>query len=81
MIKYAAFPGYVCSDDGARHFISAHTVMELHGLNPAECVCLKSAEDGRCRQAARDLISLFPRSDGDYDLPDSETGQPVKRVK
>ena len=84
MIKYAAFSGYIYSADGDRHFIPARRVVELYGANPRECICFASVKEGRggrYGEAVEDLISLFPRSDGDYDLPHSRSRQTGKKVK
>ena len=74
-IKYEVYPGNVTrKTDGQIHYITAHQLMRLYGVNPVECVVygpqywwmnghLSSAKAGK------GLIRLEPRYDGDYTLP------------
>lgn len=65
MKKYVVYPGWVVSrTDGDRHFISSTQLMELHGVTPSECVVMRSGI--RPHGISKDLISLFPRTDGSY---------------
>lgn len=63
--KYAILPGYVFSrSDGDRHFITAKQLIQLYGVNPAECIEVGEGVDWT------GFIPLSPRDDGDYSLPD-----------
>lgn len=71
MKKYIVYSGEVVSrTDGDLSFISAAQLMQLHQVNPSECIIIGSEKD---RQRLRGLntskmIILFPRADGKYKL-------------
>lgn len=65
MKKYVIYPGWVGSrNDGDRHFVSSTQLMELHRVAPSECVIMRSGV--RPHGVSKDLIPLFPRTDGNY---------------
>ena len=68
MKKYIVRPGYVMSKyDGDRHYISASQLIHLHGVQISECIIVRGPEDHyKLMGINRDLISLFPRADGNY---------------
>lgn len=75
--KYVLCPGHVISrNDGQRHYIGAHHLAVLYGVNPRECLIhdptpqwtvsnFRNAEEEQ-----KGLIRLHPRDDGDYRLPE-----------
>lgn len=65
--KYAVHGGMVWSYDGETHYIAAHRVMRLYGLNLGNCVLVQ--RESHRRGLPADLIHLGPRSDGNYTLP------------
>ena len=70
MKKYLVCPGYVRSkNDGDRHFISAHRLMNLYGVRPGECFVHVYGEPPPCGIDTSTLISLFPSVSGNYALP------------
>lgn len=77
-IKYVLHPGTVVSkNDRQRHNISAEVLARLYGVRMSEClVCPSHNVNTREASVARfllenrkDLIHLYPRSNGDYFLP------------
>jgi len=71
-LKYLLVPGYVQSrSDGDWHYISPWALPRLYGVRPEECTTWTPA------LAGRGLIPLWPRSDGDYSLPEP----PGRRVR
>lgn len=78
MIKYAVYPGHVRSvNDDDTHFISFTQLCRLYGVNREECVNMHDTYK-RMGVDTTNLTKLYPRSDGDYRLPDdkSETDTP-----
>lgn len=71
-VKYVLHPGYVRSQyDGQTHFISGKRLADLYRL-PHHSYTIYPQDDVRRRQW-RDppgAIHLFPRSTGDYTLPE-----------
>lgn len=71
---YAVYPGYVVSNDGDKHFITAVKLMELYSVQP--CLCLvvnprnhySSTEYSRLMEVVEELIPLRPNSNGAYKL-------------
>lgn len=60
-IKYNCIGGNVISQyDDQMHYIPAHRLPELYGVNPRECVYESRQEN---------LILLTPINNGDYTLP------------
>lgn len=74
--KYLIFPGYVTSsNDGERHHISAYRLIKLYRVNPAECVIYDGRQDktrGTRREEESNLIQLYPRSSGVYEVPQQQ---------
>lgn len=71
MLKYIVYPGFVISDDGDRHYISASQLMDLYNVNPNECRVLiwrrgVANTRGRNKEDLKNLISPYPRRDGKY---------------
>jgi len=66
--KYVVFPGTVKSiTDGQIHRVTAVNLMRLYRVNPAECVVYNGyLQHGVCYY--RDLIALYPRDDGNYNI-------------
>jgi len=69
--KYVCYAGTVFSQsDSDEHFISAHRIPELYGVNPEECVFVDPNRPETYRgKDLKMLIGLYPRSSGIYDLP------------
>ena len=66
-IKYVVIPDWVTSiNDGERHYINAHQLMNLYKVNPRECVIQHG--DQRMIKNFDKLIPLRPRYNGDYTL-------------
>jgi len=65
--RFVLFSGWVISDDGDEHHISARRLVDLYRLNPRECVLIESDKDLRGRDLTG-LIELRPRFDGNYKL-------------
>ena len=64
--KYVLHPGEVISRNDAQiHHISAIRLADLYGVDPRECIV---AGPGIRMD---DAIHLYPRSDGNYRLPDT----------
>jgi len=68
MIKYIVRPGYITPrTDGDQHYISASRLMQLHGIQPSECIIFRGPEDyHKLKGADKNLINVFPRADGKY---------------
>lgn len=70
--KYLVIGGYVRSkNDGQKHYIPAHRLVDLYNVSPSECILTDSKDMDRalCGIHPNDrskLIRLFPRYDGDY---------------
>lgn len=71
--RYLVYGGWVDSrNDHDSHFVSAHRLVQLYGLNPRDCL-LTDREDGRFPEyLAPDVeyMVLRPRYDGNYTLPE-----------
>ncbi len=68
--KYLVLPGYVTSkNDGALHFITAHQIMDLYGVNPSECWIQEFGQPPIRGVDTSALIALRPSYEGDYRLP------------
>lgn len=66
--KYAVYPGFIHSkNDWDVHYIGAEQLMYLYGVNPRECVVIRSPEDEYGLRDA-DLLTLVPKWGGNYDL-------------
>jgi hypothetical protein len=65
--KYLVVPGYVYSDDGDQHWVSALRLMHLYGVDPRHCVVKYNGLPGQHNDG---LIRLGPRSDGKYVIPE-----------
>jgi hypothetical protein len=70
---YIIHPGYVASrNDGERHFITFHSLVELYDVPLKYCVCHSSGEFFRGIEGYDpdnvSIISLAPRHDGDYEM-------------
>lgn len=66
--KYVVYPGEVRSlIDGDKHFINAAQLIMLYKVAYSECVI--APRDLRGWVVPVGLISLYPRSDGKYELP------------
>jgi len=73
MKKYLILPGMVTSNtDSDRHFITAHQLIRLYGVNPEECQVCHSVQDFYV--FSEKLIVLRPRYDGDYSLSNVNNG-------
>ena len=68
MEKYILYPGYVLDDsNNGRHYVFAYELVKLYGVKWSECiVCLPGKE--LMKGIKKCLISLHPRSDGNYEL-------------
>ena len=72
-IKYVLSPGWVRSaSDGQSHYISAPRLAQLYGVKLADCIvaneeCSFYEQLSGLRHVA--LVSLGPKSNGDYSLP------------
>lgn len=70
MLKYIIYPGYVRSEnDKEPHFISASQLIQLYNVNPNECMLHGRGGinvRGINRKDLKNLISLYPRRDGNY---------------
>jgi len=65
MKKYILHPGYMYSNfDGDKHYISAFQLCLLYSVKWSECVVYVSDNS----EGIKDLISLYPRSDGNYNI-------------
>ncbi|MNX81497.1 hypothetical protein D3C86_1131860 [compost metagenome] len=82
--RYLLCPGPVTSKtDGDRHHITARQLAHLYGVPMKECVVLPDAELGalgggrrrtelQARADRGELITLYPRYNGDYSLPNNK---------
>ena len=75
MKRYICLGGGITSRaDGDYHYIPATRLPELYKVNPDECIFVEESEDfGRKTRGCRDLIVLYPRSDGAYIVPKTLT--------
>ena len=67
-MKYVLYSGYVISvNDGEKHFVPAHKLIKLYGLNEKDCILDKNPNylSGPMLQGI-DYIVLGPRVRGDY---------------
>jgi len=75
-IKYVVIGGRVISKtDGNEHYISPVQLVSLYGVNRRECLLYSDAKDHYLKTGNRtkdELIYLFPRYDGNYDLTQKE---------
>jgi hypothetical protein len=63
--RYALHPGKIqSSSDGDTHFISASQLARLYRVRMSECVIWKEG------MHTHDYIHLFPRTNGNYQLPE-----------
>ena len=70
-MKYAIHPSIITSKtDGNEHFITAYQLMNLYKVNPKECFIWD--KESSLSRRWNDYIHLFPRFDGNYDLPTGE---------
>lgn len=68
MIKYFVYPDRTMSkNDGDIHYISAKQLIDLYGVNPAECQIILKPEDERGYDTSK-ITRLRPRMDGNYSL-------------
>lgn len=70
-MRYVLHPGPVISRaDGQEHIINAPQLARLYGVNFRECVVVYDDEEHRdgYREQPGD-VHLYPRYDGNYDLP------------
>lgn len=65
--KYMCEGGFVISDDGNRHYVTAHQVPALYNVDPAECVIVVRDSDLYGYRKSS-LKILRPKSSGDYSL-------------
>lgn len=67
-IKCVCCSGWVDSDDGDYHFITASRVALLYGLNSRKCILLsRNGDEQKTRGFDKDrLLYLHPRDDGSY---------------
>lgn len=66
MKRFLVFPGHVFSkNDGDRHYIGAGDLMRLYGVNPRDCLVVRSLTDLIGIKRA-DYTELRPRYDGNY---------------
>lgn len=71
--KYAVYPGRIPGAYDA-DFVGFHSLCNLYGVDPGECVNMRSnnfALRGMSRGAIEKLIPLRPRQDGNYALPEA----------
>ena len=68
--KYLLVGGLVVSQsDGDAHYVSAHRLQRLYGLRSKQCVLADGDLAASLIQKARpDIITLRPRTNGDYTL-------------
>jgi hypothetical protein len=53
--------------DGDIHYVSAARLLDLYGLNPAECILIEYRDlERKARGLAEGLTWLGPRYNGDY---------------
>lgn len=70
--KYLCIAGYVYSKtDGDRHFIPAHRLADLYGVDRRQCIYAQDGSEKLLRSDVQNLIVLRPRGDGDYRLPEA----------
>lgn len=68
-IKYVVVPGRVISaNDRDIHYIGAARLMVLYKVDPKECVVYYGDERDFGKNL-EGLIRLYPRGDGNYELP------------
>ncbi|MBU0801383.1 MAG: hypothetical protein KKA05_10350 [Alphaproteobacteria bacterium] len=71
--RYLLYPDFVTSQsDGQSHFISATDLARLYGVPWDECVVYRNPDRGSESSRYDGLISLSPRYDGDYRLPEAK---------
>ena len=72
MKKYVCYGGNIVSKhDHQEHFISAHQVAQLYKVNPDECYFVHYPQEESWKGFDfSGLIALYPRSSGDYNLPE-----------
>jgi hypothetical protein len=68
--KYAIHPGYVIASDGDKHFIGYRQLINLYGVNPAEC--FEWNDSARLGKRWEDYIHLHPSESGNYNLPKAD---------
>jgi hypothetical protein len=70
-MKYILHSGHIHSqNDGERHFISCNQLARLYGVDLRDCVCYPERQFGRLGwQDPPGAIHLYPRSDGNYTIP------------
>lgn len=67
--KYLVIGDYVISaTDGRRHFIPAHRLIKLYGLDQNDCICVDGRNPCFKYSLPKNLIELYPRYDGNYNL-------------
>lgn len=65
---FLVVPGPVISrTDGQRHYVAAHRLMDLYGVQRSECVIVTNAF---LYKKYEGCYLLTPQYDGDYSLPD-----------
>ncbi len=70
--KYALYPSNVISQHvGEMHYVGAHELCKLYGVDPNECVIAPLSKRGYDSEFIASLIPLRPRYDGNYSLPQS----------
>lgn len=67
MVKYYLVGGFVYSDDGDTHYVSARKLVELYNVDLRECIIASRNE--RTYRHVNSLIKLIPQCSGDYTLP------------
>ena len=75
--KYLVWGGHVISkNDKQMHYVPGHKVASLYKVPPSECIIIDGFDAGsihrvsQLRRTRPDLIVLYPRDDGNYDLED-----------
>lgn len=80
--RYLLCPGWVTSQtDGQSHYVGAHELARLYGVRKTDCIVAPSGDgpvNSRIRAALMgrvndgELVALYPRYGGGYQLPDSQ---------
>ena len=67
-MKYILYPGEVYSvNDGQVHYVTGNQLMKLYGVSPKDCILYHDY-----MKFTNDMIPLYPRSDGNYEIPQKE---------
>lgn len=77
MKKYVLCPGYVTSrTDGDRHYIGVSELLWLYGVSMNDCL-IDDTSHSRL-EGYGDLVRLYPKSNGDYRLPQAAINASVR---